>query len=78
MASFLNFTYENRIVPITEASVTVSAEIYANLRKQGKPVDDIDLLIAGIAVAKNMVLVTHNQSHFERIKQLNIEDWSLE
>jgi tRNA(fMet)-specific endonuclease VapC len=78
MKSFLDFALENRVLPITEASVTVSSEIYADLRKRGKPVDDIDLLIAGTAIANNMVLVTHNRSHFERIRQLEIEDWSLE
>nr|VFJ65858.1 MAG: tRNA(fMet)-specific endonuclease VapC [Candidatus Kentron sp. FM]VFJ77204.1 MAG: tRNA(fMet)-specific endonuclease VapC [Candidatus Kentron sp. FM]VFK22408.1 MAG: tRNA(fMet)-specific endonuclease VapC [Candidatus Kentron sp. FM] len=56
--------------------MTLSAGIYAELRKVGKPLDDIDLLIAGVAIANNRVLVTHNRSHFERIEGLAIEDWS--
>nr|VFJ75789.1 MAG: tRNA(fMet)-specific endonuclease VapC [Candidatus Kentron sp. FW] len=56
--------------------MTISARIYAELRKAGKPLEDIDLLIAGVAVANNLVLITHNQSHFERIPGLEIEDWS--
>jgi tRNA(fMet)-specific endonuclease VapC len=56
--------------------VTASAEIYAELRKEGKPLDDIDLLIAGIAIANRLVLVTHNKGHFERIRRLEVEDWS--
>jgi tRNA(fMet)-specific endonuclease VapC len=76
LASFFDFASENRILPITEHSVTVSSEIYADLRKQGKPIDDMDILIAGIAISNNMVLITHNQSHFERIRQLEIQDWS--
>ena len=75
-ASFLEFVSKNSVLPLTEQSVTISAEIYAELRKEGKPVDDIDLLIAGIAVANNLVLVTHNQSHFGRIGRLEVEDWS--
>jgi len=75
-ASFLEFVSKNRVLPLTEQSVTISAEIYAELRKAGKPLDDIDLLIAGIAVANKLVLVTHNQGHFKRIKRLKIEDWS--
>jgi len=39
MTSFLDFSSENRVLPITEHSVTISAEIYANLRKQGKPIE---------------------------------------
>ncbi|MGR0480594.1 MAG: type II toxin-antitoxin system VapC family toxin [Candidatus Electronema sp. V4] len=76
MNLFLSFAAKNRLVPLTEQSVSISAEIYAELRKEGKPLDDIDLLIAGTAVANNLVLVTRNQSHFKRIKGLELEDWS--
>ncbi len=75
-ASFLEFVSKNRVLPLTEQSAAISAEIYAELRKEGKPLDDIDLLIAGTAVANKLVLVTHNKGHFERIKRLEIEDWS--
>nr|VFK79869.1 MAG: tRNA(fMet)-specific endonuclease VapC [Candidatus Kentron sp. SD] len=74
-AAFLEFVSMNRVLPLTERSVTLSAGIYADLRKVGKPLDDIDLLIAGVAMANNRVLVTHNRSHFERIEGLEIEDW---
>ena len=75
-ALFLEFVSRNKVLPLTEQSVTISAEIYAELRKEGKPLDDIDLLIAGIAVANKQVLVTHNKGHFERIRRLEVEDWS--
>ena len=54
----------------------ISSGLYADLRKTGKPLDDIDLLIAGIAIANNLVLITHNEQHFGRIKLLEIDDWS--
>jgi len=76
MNLFLSFAAKNRLMPLTEQSVSISAEIYAELRKEGKPLDDIDLLIAGTAMANNLVLVTRNQSHFRRIMGLEIEDWS--
>ncbi len=76
MASFLEFVSKNKVLPVTKHSVSISAEIYAKLRKEGKPLDDIDILIAGIAFANNLILVTHNRNHFERIKKLRIEDWS--
>lgn len=41
----------------------------------GTPVDDMDLLIASIAVANDLTLVTHNIRHFSRIPNLKIEDW---
>lgn len=54
----------------------MSADIYAQLRLLGTPVDDIDLLIAGVAVANGLILVTHNSKHFDRIDGLQTEDWS--
>jgi tRNA(fMet)-specific endonuclease VapC len=71
---FLIFSKSNLILSLTEKSVEISSEIYADLRKKGTPVDDIDLLIAGVAIANNLVLITHNQKHFSKIKELELED----
>lgn len=73
---FLAFSKLNRILLLSEESVTISAKIYAELRKKGTPVDDIDLLIAGVAVANDLVLITHNQKHFSKIEILELEDWT--
>lgn len=77
MNSFLEFASLNNILPLTIQSSENSAVIYADLRKKGTPVDDIDLLIAGIAIENNMIVVTNNTSHFERIEGLDVENWSL-
>lgn len=76
LALFLEFANRNVILPLTEQSITISADLYATLRRDGTPVDDIDLLIAGAAIANNLVLVTHNQRHFNRIDRLECQDWS--
>ncbi len=75
---FLEFISYHKILPVTKDSMEISAEIYAKLRNKGKPVDDIDLLIAGVVIANELVLVTHNTKHFQRIETLIIEDWSQE
>jgi len=74
--SFLEFAQRNAVLPLTEHSVTISAEHYASLRSKGQPVDDIDLLIAGVALTNNLVLATRNRKHFGRIEGLEIVDWS--
>ncbi|MEQ9549518.1 MAG: type II toxin-antitoxin system VapC family toxin [Coleofasciculus sp. G3-WIS-01] len=76
LALFLEFATQNTVLPLTQTAVTLAAEFYASLRKDGTPVDDIDLLIAGTAVANNLVLITHNQRHFSRIEGLEWQDWS--
>ena len=75
---FLEFISYHKILPVTKDSMEISAEIYAKLPHKGKPVDDIDLLIAGVVIANELVLVTHNTKHFQRIETLIIEDWSQE
>lgn len=77
LEKFLAFSKVNQIAPLTEESIKASAEIYADLRKKGTPVDDIDLLIAGVAIANNLVLITHNQKHFGKIEILQLKDWTL-
>lgn len=75
LATFLHFVADNNLVLLTEQSVNYSAEIYAATRAKGKPIDDIDLLIAGVAIANNWLLITHNRQHFECIDGLEIADW---
>jgi tRNA(fMet)-specific endonuclease VapC len=75
---FLDFTSQNEVIPLTESSVSLSADMYAATRTQGSPIDDIDILIAGIAMANDWVMVTHNRKHFEKLDGIEIKDWSEE
>lgn len=52
------------------------ATIYADLKKQGRLIEDADILIASLVKAKNYVLVS-NDTHFTRIKDLKIENWLI-
>ena len=76
LSSFLEFASLSNILPLTTQSSENASIIYADLCKKGKPVDDIDLLIAGIAQENNMMVITNNTSHFERIKCIEIANWS--
>ena len=75
--AFLAFSSIHRILPLTQAAADHAARLYALMRKEGTPVDDIDLLIAGIALANGMTIATHNVSHFGRLPGLIVQDWSL-
>jgi tRNA(fMet)-specific endonuclease VapC len=75
--NFLKFSQQNNIIPLNQESVIISAQIYAESRKNGTPIDDIDLLIAGVAMANNLVLITHNQKHFGKVKGLELADWTI-
>ena len=70
-----NFLTGIQILPIIN-SLDIYAEEKARLRKQGKPIDDFDLLIGASAIANDMILVTNNESHFQRITHITIENWT--
>lgn len=52
-----------------------AGEIRAALAAAGTPIGPYDVLIAGQAVARGLVLITHNVSEFVRVGGLQIEDW---
>jgi len=52
-----------------------AGKIRALLASKGTPIGPYDVLIAGQAMARNMVLVTRNTDEFERIPGLRLEDW---
>ena len=76
LQTFLDFAQHSVIVPLAEDAANLAAERYAELRLLGQPIDDIDLLIAGTALAHQRVLVTHNLDHFQRVAGLELADWS--
>jgi tRNA(fMet)-specific endonuclease VapC len=49
--------------------------IRALLASKGTPIGPYDVLIAGQAVARNLILVTHNTQEFGRVPGLRFEDW---
>ena len=52
-----------------------AGELRASLAAMGTPIGPYDVLIAGQAVARTLILVTHNTSEFQRVPGLQIEDW---
>lgn len=74
--SFIQFAKANEVLPISSHAADVAAEKYAQLRRIGQSVDDIDLLIAGIAITNKLTLVTNNLRHFERITGLSVVSWA--
>jgi len=52
-----------------------AGEVRALLASKGTPIGPYDVLIAGQAVARDMILVTHNTQEFGRVPGLRLEDW---
>jgi tRNA(fMet)-specific endonuclease VapC len=52
-----------------------AAEVFEDLVRQKLGVGTMDLRIAAIAIANQMMLLTQNTVDFERIPNLQIDDW---
>ena len=65
-----------RHLPFDEEDARIAGELRAEMESIGRPIGDYDLLIAGQALRHNMTLVTANVREFERIKNLEWEDWT--
>jgi len=52
-----------------------AGELRAQLAAAGTPIGPYDVLIAGQALARDLVLITHNTREFQRVPGLRFEDW---
>jgi tRNA(fMet)-specific endonuclease VapC len=66
------------ILPIDEKVMDCFGKIKAELRRKGQPIGDIDLLIAGVAISRNLKLVTNNTKHFKRVSGIVLENWFMD
>ncbi len=62
-------------IDLDRASAVEAAAIRAQLEKKGMPIGPYDLLIAGLARSREIILVTNNTKEFARIDGLHLENW---
>ncbi|MCY3838870.1 MAG: type II toxin-antitoxin system VapC family toxin [Gammaproteobacteria bacterium] len=66
------------LVPFDGGDARMAGEIRARLETLGQPIGPYDLLIAGQACSRGLVLVTANTREFQRVEDLRCEDWSVD
>ncbi len=62
-------------IPFDDKCALEYGMIRATLSEQGQVIGPNDLLIAAIARANDVTLITHNTKEFGRIPDLKMEDW---
>ncbi len=62
-------------LPFDDRAADVYGRLRADLAKKGTPIGPNDLLIASIAVANALTIVTRNTGEFARIAEAAIENW---
>ena len=66
------FLTDFAVLPITDSIAERFAWLRAELRRQGRLIPDMDLLIAATALEEDLTFVTRNVRHFERIAGLRL------
>jgi tRNA(fMet)-specific endonuclease VapC len=74
---FEEFVSLNKVIPLTLPMAKTAATIQSELRKKGREIGHTDTLIAGIAITSELLLITNNTDHFNRIKGLEIANWTI-
>lgn len=64
-----------QLLPFDSDAAAHAAEIRATLERIGRTIGAYDLLIAGHARSRGLIVVTGNLGEFERVEGLRAEDW---
>lgn len=62
-------------LPFDDAAAMIFGQVRADLAARGLPIGPYDMMIAAIAVANHLTLVTHNTAEFSRVNGLLLDDW---
>ncbi|MBR0495720.1 MAG: PIN domain-containing protein [Treponema sp.] len=76
LTRFLNFVKQIGIVELKSSTLDLASQIYADLKNSGDMIEDDDIFIGATALESEAVLITNNEQHLGRIKDLKIEVWN--
>ena len=71
----LQSALEGRILDFDSDSAFRAAELSADRRRRGRPIDTRDTMIAGIVLASHATFATRNVKHFEEIASSLVNPW---
>ena len=75
LSAFDQLCATSRVLPLTDPIIVQAATIYADLHQRGELIGDADILIAATAISHGLAVVTNNEAHFRRIRNLQFLNW---
>jgi tRNA(fMet)-specific endonuclease VapC len=72
-----HFAARLAVLPFDSEAASHTAEIRADLEQRGCVIGPYDLMIAGHARSRGLVVVTGNLGEFERVQGLRCENWQV-
>ncbi|MFZ5471412.1 MAG: type II toxin-antitoxin system VapC family toxin [Myxococcota bacterium] len=75
LARVNQFCASMRSLPFHDRAAQIYGEIVSTLDRRGRAIGTCDAMIAAIALADNLTVVTRNTRHFRRIPALRVVRW---
>lgn len=73
--ALMMFLSNIQIVFFDDKAAEIYGAIRAELEKKGTPIGPMDMLIAAHAKSLGLIVVTNNTREFQRVEELQVEDW---
>jgi tRNA(fMet)-specific endonuclease VapC len=74
-AVLLPFFNDIHILSYNPEEARATAAIRASLSQSGQPIGPYDVMLAGTALARGLILVSSNTREYSRVSGLLLEDW---
>lgn len=75
LSNFNKLCQEYQVLLLDDiAIIERSAEIHADLKRRGRPIQDADILIAATAIARGLILIS-DDSDLLRVQGIAVENW---
>lgn len=75
LLAIANLRQDHTSLPYEDQAADEYAKLRDHLARLGTPIGSNDMMIAAIAIANGLKLVTHNTAEFSRVPGLQLEDW---
>ena len=75
LAEVESFAARLQVLPFDSDAAIHFGQIRAELARSGRPIGPYDLMIAGHARSRGLVLVSNNVPEFQRVPGLRLENW---
>jgi tRNA(fMet)-specific endonuclease VapC len=76
-AILLPFFNDIHILSYSPEDARATAAIRASLSQSGQPIGPYDVMLAGAALARGLILVSSNTREFSRVSGVLLEDWKI-
>lgn len=77
LAQFEQMLRDQIVLDVDLPVLDRAADLWIQARAEGKPREDVDLVIAATALVHDLTLATGNMKHFDWIAGLKLDNWRL-